>query len=334
MDINQIKTLLQKYSEGSCSVAEKEIIEQWLAESEISTPIDFNDDFITEQLLINKGKIDSRIGTDYTVTVRKSTNWLAIAASALLFVSVSLVAYKFYFKKQPAEGLAANSRVEKRIINGWVYIQTSKGVTEHIKLPDGSLITLDASTAIRYPQKFSNHKRPVFLDEGEALFEVAKDKTSPFTVYTNKFATTALGTAFNIRSYAKEHKVSISLIHGKIKVEDLHPKTISNNTNILLPHEQIVLNKLSGKLVKSSIHDEAPVIAWRSGVLTFRNASMDEVVNSIENRFNITIINNSKHTDWSYTGTFKDEQLADILKIVCLTEEISYIQNNNVVTLN
>ncbi|WP_259068784.1 FecR family protein [Mucilaginibacter sp. X4EP1] len=334
MDINQIKALLQKYSEGTCSVAEKEIIEQWLAESEISTPIDFSDDFITEQLLINKGKIDSRIGADYTVTVRKSTNWLAVAASALLFVSVSLVAYKFYFKKQPTGGLAANSRVEKRIINGWVYIQTSKGVTEHVKLPDGSLITLDASTAIRYPQKFSNHKRPVFLDEGEALFEVAKDKTSPFTVYTNKFATTALGTAFNIRSYAKEHKVSISLIHGKIKVEDLHPKTILNNTNILLPHEQIVLNKLSGKLVKSSFNDEAPVIAWRSGVLTFRNASMDEVVNSIENRFNVTIINNSKHTDWSYTGTFKDEQLADILKIVCLTEEISYTQNNNVVTLN
>lgn len=333
MDINQTKALLQKYSAGTCSVAEKEIIEQWLAESEMSGHIDFNDDFITEQLFITKGKIDSRIGADYAVAIRKPTNWLAIAASALLFISVSLVAYKFYAKKQTAEELTAK-HVEKRIVNGWVYIQTSKGITDRIKLPDGSLITLDASTIIRYPQKFTNHKRPVFLDEGEALFEVAKDKTSPFTVYTNKFATTALGTAFNIRSYAKEHKVSISLIHGKIKVEDLHPKTISNSTSILLPHEQIVLNKLSGKLVKSNFQDESPVIAWRSGVLTFSNSSMDEVINSIENRFNVTIVNNSKHTDWSYTGTFKDEQLADILKIVCLTEEISYTQNNNVVTLN
>jgi transmembrane sensor len=333
LDIDQTKTLLKKYSLGICSAEEKEIIEQWLAETENSKAVAYDDVFIAEQLVINKSKIDARLKLAAIKPTFKYS-WLAVAASALLVISASAITYTSYLKKHPAQQLAYQPHVEKHTINGWVYVKTSKGITDKVKLPDGSIITLDASTIIRYPQKFTNHKRPVYLDEGEALFEVSKDKTSPFTVYTNKFATTALGTAFNIRSYAKEHKVSISLIHGKIRIEDLHPVHKVNTPNILLPHEQIVLNKLSGNLVKSSFKDETPVIAWQSGVLNFSNASMDQVINTIENRFNVTITNNSKRINWSYTGDFKDEQLADIVKIVCLTEGISYTINKNNITLN
>ena len=318
---------------GICSAEEKEIIEQWLAETENNKAIAYDEDFIAEQLVINKSKIDGRLKTAAIKPISKY-NWLAVAASALFVISISTIIYASYLKRHPEQESAHQPHVEKEVINGWVYIKTSKGITDQVKLPDGSIITLDAASIIRYPQKFTNHKRPVYLDEGEALFEVAKDKTSPFTVYTNKFATTALGTAFNIRSYAREHKVSISLIHGKIRIEDLHPAHKTNTPNILLPHEQIVLNKLSGNLVKSSFKDETPVIAWKSGVLNFSNASMDEVINTIENRFNVTITNNSKRTDWSYTGDFKDEQLADILKIVSLTEGISYTINKNSIIIN
>jgi transmembrane sensor len=333
LDINQVKSLLEKYSSGNCSTAEKEIIEQWLERTESSKAAAYDDVFITEQLVVNKNQIDSHLKT---IANKPSIQygWLAIAASVLLLISAGSITYNSYLKKHLIQQLAYQPHVEKQVINGWVYVKTSKGITDKVKLPDGSVITLDASTIIRYPQKFANHKRPVYLDEGEALFEVSKDKTSPFTVYTNKFATTALGTAFNIRSYAKEHKISISLIHGKIRIDDLHPTHKINTPNILLPHEQIVLNKLSGNLIKSSFKDETPVIAWQSGVLNFSNASMDEVINTIENRFNVTITNNSKRKNWSYTGDFKDEQLADILKIVCLTEGISYTINKNNITLN
>jgi triosephosphate isomerase len=58
------------------------------------------------------------------------------------------------------------------------------------------------------------------------------------------------------------------------------------------------------------------------------------VVNSIENRFNVVIQNHSTHTNWSYTGTFKQESLNDILKIVCMTEGLTYTTENNKITLN
>jgi transmembrane sensor len=63
LDIDQIKALLKKYSTGVCSIEEKKIIEQWLAETENSNAIAYNDDFIVEQLAINKSKINSRLNS-------------------------------------------------------------------------------------------------------------------------------------------------------------------------------------------------------------------------------------------------------------------------------
>ena len=334
LDINQIKYLLYKYQRGSCTAAETKLIESWLETIKSGGEEEFSDGLIDAQLAITKNVIDERI-TVKTLKPRKNhKTWLAVAASLLLLAIISLTITSRRSQKLAEQQLVSVPGVEKHIIHGWMYVQTQKGITGHIKLSDGSVITLNASSSLHYPVKFSNHKRPIYLDEGEALFEVAKDKTSPFTVYTNKFATTALGTAFNIRSYAREHKVSISLIHGKISVDDLRPAQKVAAKKILMPHQQIVLNKLSGSLEQSNFKDELPITSWKDGLLTFQNASMDEVLNSIENKFNVVINNNSNRINWSYTGTFKDEPLYDVLKTVCLTEGLNCRIKNNNVTLN
>jgi len=334
LDLNQTEILLEKYKQGTCTAAESKLIEDWLETIKNDSEEHFTESFVDEQLIITKNGIDERVVVRPLMPHRKYNGWFAIAASLLVFMAIFVAIKVLHAKKQAGIQLANLPGVEQHTINGWVYVQTQKGITDQIKLSDGSFITLNASSSLRYPLKFINHKRPIYLDEGEALFEVAKDKTSPFTVYTNKFATTALGTAFNIRSYAREHKVSISLIHGKIRVDDLHPGQRSINEKILMPHQQVVLNKLSGRLIKSDFKDETPITSWKDGVLAFQDATMDEVLNSIENKFNVVIKNNSSRTNWSYTGTFKDEPLNDILKTVCLTEGISCRINNTYITLN
>ncbi|MDB5136955.1 MAG: hypothetical protein JWP37_3558 [Mucilaginibacter sp.] len=334
MDILQIKNLLAKYQQGNCTPAESKIIEDWLDAIKHDGREHLKDDFIEDQLWLTKSRIDELMRPQPAVSRQMNRNWLAIAASVLIVIGSSLATWSLYFKKQPNAQPAQQAGIERHISNGWVYVQTNKGITDRIKLPDGSLITLDASSRLRYPIKFVNHKRPVFLDEGEALFDVAKDRSSPFTVYTTKFATTALGTAFNIRSYSKEHKVSISLIHGKIRIDDLQPAVKSAAPKILLPHQQIVLNKLSGQLTKTNFSNESPITSWKDGILSFQDATVDQVINSIENRFNVVIQNHSKHINWSYTGTFKDESLSDVLKTVCLTEGITCSINKNSITLN
>ena len=332
MDIHQIKNLLEKYQQGACTEAESILIEDWLATIKNDQSNHFSNNFIDDQLIVTKSRIDELIGAQPVFSRKMNRSWMAIAASVLILAGSSMAIWVFNSKKQPAQQLVKQPGIERHIVNGLVYVQTHKGITDNIKLADGSSITLNASSRLRYPLKFTGHKRPVYLDEGEALFNVAKDKSSPFTVYTNKFATTALGTAFNIRSYAKEHKVSISLIHGKIRIDDLHPAVIANSSKILLPHQQLVFK--SGELLKTNFKDEAPITSWKEGILSFSNASMDEVINSIENRFNVEIKNHSKNIYWSYTGTFRDEPLNDVINTVCLTEGITFSINKNIITLN
>jgi len=334
LDKHQVKALLEKYRQGTCSPTEINLIEDWLATVKNEHGGLIDDNFIESQLTITKGRIDDMISAGPAISQQRSFSWWSVAASLLIFVTVAAAIGILYLKKPADNQLAAIPKISRHISNGIVYIETQKGITDHILLPDGSLITLNALSRVHYPVKFINHKRPVYLDEGEALFDVAKDKTSPFTVYTKKFATTALGTAFNIRSYANEHKESISLIHGKIRVDDLQPAAHADASKILLPHQQIVLNKISGSLIKTDFKDETPITAWKDGVLVFNDATVDEVINSVQNRFNVTIKNNSSRISWSYTGTFTDESLIDVLKTVCLTEGLTYTINKNNIVLN
>ena len=102
-------------------------------------------------------------------------------------------------------------------------------------------------------------------------------------------------------------------------------------TRILLPHQQLVADLHSIK--STSFNDETAVTGWVNGLLSFKDASMAEVFNGIENRFGVSIINHSKHTDWSYTGIFKTEPLTEVLETICLTENIKYSITNNEITI-
>ncbi len=61
--------------------------------------------------------------------------------------------------------------------------------------------------------------------------------------------------------------------------------------------------------------------------------SYDEVATELENRYNVTVINESGITEWTYTGFFKDESLQEIMETICLTKNISYTLKNDTIFL-
>lgn len=336
MDTRKIKNLLRRYRQGLTSQHENDAVEQWLDHLKNDDPTYFDEDTINKYLANAKAVIDSQIKQPVNI-FKNNLGKLGVAAS-LVLISGTAIAIWFWSQKNidsnPAlQVCKTQPNVIIRKSNGWVYLQTKKAIKYTATLSDGSVIVLNASSRLRYPEKFINHKRPVYLEEGEALFTVAKDKTSPFTVYTTKFATTALGTAFNIRNYQNEHKISISLIHGKIRVDNMVKAKSQAASRIVLPHQQIIANDDLTYVKSSSFDDETTVIGWKDGILSFKDASMTEVLNSIENRFNLKIRNNSHQVKWSYTGVFKKESLADVLETICLTERIHYKTNNNEIIL-
>lgn len=319
MDNNKARKLLEKYQLDLCNEEEVRLVEKWFAELNNSTYSDMPESELDENLNVIKGKIYEQIGKNSRPRIR-IISWISVAASLIILLSISLSFFRWKTKEQNNKiSLVTKDKVLEKNAGGWVIITTGRGVTKKITLSDGSNVVLNASSKIRYPLKFSGSKRPVYLEEGEAFFSVAKDKTKPFTVYTSKFATTALGTAFNIRAYQEENNVSISLLHGKVKIDDLAKKGKENTSKILMPHQQLVLNKQSKVVIKQNFSEESNIVGWKDGVLAFNNSSATEVINNIENHYDVVIDNQSSHTNWNYTGAFKNESLKEVLETTWLS---------------
>ncbi|WP_462264677.1 FecR family protein [Mucilaginibacter sp.] len=325
---NSILALLRRYQRGICTEQERLIVEQWL-EQHATDELPVSNDVIDEYLRLNKLMTDRRLQKKRAVS---QIRWTQAAAIAVLALGVVVLLYLKQIKiNERQTAVYSPNNITKQLKNGWWYINTPKGKSAIYTLSDGSAIILNAGSSIRFPEKFAFNKRPVYLDEGEALFKVAKDKLRPFTVYTPGFSTTALGTEFNIRAYTREHTIAVALLHGKVLVRDIR-KTTAPKLHILLPHQQLVVPSLNGQVIQSAFNNEKEITGWQHGQLSFKDATAAEIINSIENKFNVTIINKSQKENWSYTGTFNKEALPDILKTISLTEGINYTIHNQTVT--
>jgi ferric-dicitrate binding protein FerR (iron transport regulator) len=127
----------------------------------------------------------------------------SIAASILLLISVGCFAWI----------LSRNDATNT------MYVATS-GIQnmQSILLPDGSQVQLGPGSKLVYPLEFDGKMREVQL-EGQAFFDVVKDKSKPFVVKTKDMDVTALGTSFEVFSHDSENNIETVLLSGKIKVD-------------------------------------------------------------------------------------------------------------------
>lgn len=109
-------------------------------------------------------------------------------------------------------------------------VTVPQGQRVHLTLSDGTKVWLNAKTKMEYPQSFKVSDQRIVKVDGEAYFEVSKNKEKPFIVKTTKGDVEVLGTKFYISAYATTDVFETSLIEGKVKVhtayEDmtLYPK--------------------------------------------------------------------------------------------------------------
>ena len=129
------------------------------------------------------------------------------AAVACIILAVGSGAY-YAGVKRPADD--ANTEVTMSVSNGQ---------KADIILADGTKVYINSDSRIVYDNTYNKKTRMVSL-EGEAYFEVAKDKEKPFIVKANGINVQALGTSFNIRAHKDDKSVAVILISGKVKVDD------------------------------------------------------------------------------------------------------------------
>jgi len=145
-----------------------------------------------------------------------NTNWLRIAAAAVLLIGGGWIGYALYQQN------AANQVVNIQA-NNQVRVDT---------LPDGSVVHLNKNSGISYVGTFKS-KREITLT-GEAFFDVKHDEAAPFTVHVNDVTIKDVGTAFNVKS--KEHNTQIIVESGIVQV------TRSNNAVRLTRNQMVSIN--------------------------------------------------------------------------------------------
>ena len=78
-----------------------------------------------------------------------------------------------------------------------------------VLLPDGSRVWLNADSKLTYPEQFAKYNRDVTL-EGEAYFEIAKNKKSPFQVFAENVKIQVTGTCFNVKAYPSDKVIQVT----------------------------------------------------------------------------------------------------------------------------
>nr|WP_082855809.1 FecR family protein [Mucilaginibacter sp. L294] len=200
-----------------------------------------------------------------------------------------------------------NSRLESNAIIGYNTIETPKAGRYKVQLPDGTNVWLNSASSLHYPIAFNGNTRDVELN-GEAYFEVAKDKHKPFTVTSAGQKVTVLGTHFNINAYKDEAKINTTLLEGSVRV-------ISGDKQALLkPGEQSAINDNNIQISKADIH---LATAWKDGQMAFVHTDLKSVLRQISRWYNIDVEYVGKVPDISISGDASmDADLSVMLKML------------------
>ena len=158
-------------------------------------------------------------------------------------------------------------------------------------LSDGSRVYLNSMSKLVFPVRFSGNSREVTL-EGEAFFEVAKDKSKPFIVSIRGMKVEVLGTAFNIKSYPNDSQSFTTLVEGKVKISTGDQLA---SINYLEPNQQAVYDPTGPGIVIQEV-DALQMVQWTKGRYTFTNQTLDDIMKTL-----------ARWYDFSYK--FEDEKL-------------------------
>ena len=241
---------------------------------------------------------------------RRLYTWIRNAAAILLLPVLILSGY-FYYSQQADQEIVSSIQMETVAANG---VQT------RISLSDGSEVWLNSGSTLSYPEHFTTAHREVFLS-GEAYFKVKSDPDHRFDVKTHDgICVSAYGTEFNVKAYTDDAHVKATLAQGVIEMEQKELKLSKK----LTPGEQAVFVRDVQEMYTEKVNLQAE-ISWKEGKMVFRRTAMEEVARSLSRKFNVDIVLEGKDImKYTYSATFTDESLEEILELLAQTAPITY----------
>jgi ferric-dicitrate binding protein FerR (iron transport regulator) len=205
-------------------------------------------------------------------------------------------------------------------------LKTGNGEKLEVLLSDGSTVTMNNGSEIKFLENFHDDKREIILT-GEAFFSIKKDGR-PFVIKTENAVTMVLGTKFNV--WARENETRVIVKEGKVSLAD----------NIIPEHKVFLEKNQTSTVVGDSQPTEIENInadyslGWMDGKIVFNNTAMEEVLDELQRHFNKTIkMSNVQTNDLTLTGKFDNEEIDSVLAKICLALDLKYVEEQNIFNL-
>lgn len=187
-------------------------------------------------------------------------------------------------------------------------IVVAKGERIQMVFQDGTKVYINSDSKLRYPKKFALSSREVFL-EGEAYFEVTKNKHRPFVVNLNGPAIQVLGTSFNVQDYPENKDIIVCLDEGHINLT-----LPSEKKYPVQPGEKLIYNKENNKCTISRMDDMQRMSIWKQNVIVFKDTPLSEVMKVLNRWYNVDFrVEDNRALTYQYTLTSENMLLEKVL---------------------
>ncbi|EDM36933.1 putative anti-sigma factor [Pedobacter sp. BAL39] len=315
---NRINILFRRYQDGTATAEERRLVEAWY-ESHQGQEV--------QKLSLDEASavfadLDARIAMmteEGPKRRRLNFRWLQAAAVFLVLLGTGLV-------------IKVRNKPKVELPESYTEIRSLNGVKKEVTLQDGTTVFLNSGSSVFISSKFGKTKREVKL-VGEAFFNVQHDKSRPFIIYSGKIQTTVLGTSFDVKAYADDEQVKVTVAAGKVNVQQ---KVTSDKgaafSKLLLPNQALVYNKTrESHLVKAANADS--ISAWRTNHLNFDNASYPEIVRMLGRWYDLDITMDAAYDPKKYTLSFHNERADKVLNVLSALTGTTYHMNGRKVII-
>ena len=206
-------------------------------------------------------------------------------------------------------------------------LEVPRGGEYKVRLADGTLVYLNSATRMKYPVKFDEKERKVYLS-GEAYFEVAKDPERPFFVEMEGVEVRVYGTSFNVNTHQKGN-IQTVLVKGSIGV-----KVLSSGMESVIRPGQMAEFKQGNTKVDVKDVNVAVYTDWKDGIFRFENQRLEDILAVLSNWYDMNVFYQTvsvKELHFSgYMERYKDVSV--ILEAITLSTGVTFsIQGKTII---
>ncbi|MDO1451248.1 FecR domain-containing protein [Rhodocytophaga aerolata] len=212
-----------------------------------------------------------------------------------------------------------------------VQFTTKYSEIKNIALPDGSQITLNANSTLRYSSEWNEQEDREVQLTGEAFFDVRKKPgkgNAKFIVHSQGLDIEVLGTQFNVNN--RRDRVEVVLQEGKVGLSQVGNK---GSSVTMAPGDYIAYSNQDSRILRKKVN---PLLysSWKEEETVFEEKPLYEIAEVLEDTKGVKMVflNDSLKT-LSFTGTLPNNDIDAFLMVLSKSFRINVSKEGNQIML-